>query len=148
MHHGEWFRVFKAALITACLAFGIAVAVGTLVAEDRPNYAEMRDYRISQLSDEQIRKLHEDAKREFEESRHREDEAIKNQQIKRERDWQRCKDIVFKERNPYVCQVGIMTEPIRQYASVNDAYEKLLMGVCLYAETRAKAIEFGCLPSR
>lgn len=131
------------------VVLGFVAMLSPLAAQDRPNYGEMRAHVISKLTDEQIRALHERAPREFEESRRREDERIRRDDEERAERWKKCQDIVFKERNPNQCRFGaLITEPIRQYKSVQDAYEKLLMGICLFAQTKAEAVQYGCLPGR
>lgn len=117
-------------------------------AQDSPNYMEMRRYIIDHLSDDEIRELHERAKEEFVLSRERE-QLAKNEYWRRQSEIRaKCEDIVFKERNPLECRPpGIMPAPDwHQYASERDAFERLLMGLCLYATTVEEAKKFGCLP--
>lgn len=133
-------------LAAAVICTGFAGPLGA----QTPSYTEMRAYRVSKLSDEQIRELHRRAPLEFEESRRLEAEAERKEAERQSEKARLCADIVYRERNPTDCRMGLITEPVRRhrYSSVQDAYEKLLMGLCVLAQTRAEAIQYGCLPPK
>jgi hypothetical protein len=128
------------------LSVAMALALGAAVADEALDYQQMRAYVVSRLTDAQIR----EARRLAALDHAKNIEAAKKAEIESlERDRQRyekCGDIAYKTRNPGACTPGIRAEA--QIQSVEILFEQRLMGLCLYANTVAKAKEYGCLPTK
>ena len=108
----------------------------------------MRAHIVNSLSDEQIRSLHIEAEKQL--------QAIMESQQKAEEDlWKqhaensaRCKDIAFSTKNPGACKIPFYFPETTWpgYGSVEEIFERNLMGMCNFAKTVNEAKKFGCLP--
>jgi hypothetical protein len=131
------------------LLIGSAVIGPILYDQREPDYASMRSYVISHLTDDQIRKARTDALVSFDLQYAKEKKKLDEDINKRDEETAKClSDPAIKERNAGNCNVPLnwadKVEPM--VPSVDQINEQNLMGICLWVQTVRDAKSYGCLP--
>jgi hypothetical protein len=131
------------------LLIGLPVAGVILYDQRAPDYATMRSYVISRLTDDQIRKARANALVSFDQQYAQRKKELEEDISKRDEVIAKClSDPAIKERNAGDCNVplnwGDNVEPM--VPSVDEINEQNLMGVCLWVQTVHDAKSYGCLP--
>lgn len=126
----------------------------------KPDFEEIKRYRINQLSDETIKKLYGEAAAEYEQAKTSANQQIeaywKDRSAKEAERAKACSDIAYKTRNPKECEtppvpMGMasrMTDaPILGFESVDAVFDRKIMGLCSFVASVAEARKKGCLAS-
>jgi hypothetical protein len=145
----RWVQVLVVAVVV--VAGATPFVIQYVKEQESPNYSLMRAHRVSKFTDDQIRDIHAQAKAHFDEAKSSiESDAEKFWKEKSE-DIRRCNDdIAFKTKNPSACTLPLTWELIGKMPpgskSVEEVFERELMGICHYASTIREAKEWDCLP--
>ena len=104
----------------------------------------MRAHIVNSLSDEQIRSLHIEAEKQLQAIMESQQKAEEELWVQYAENSARCKDIAFSTKNPGACKIPFYLP--ESTGSVEEIFERNLMGVCNFAKTVNEAKKFGCLP--
>jgi hypothetical protein len=107
------------------------------------NYADMRRYIVSKLTDQQIRDLHKLAEQDREQALTESADETQRAQASAAKKAALCADVVYRTRHD--CTPGYHVET-PEVPSVERFFELRLMGVCMFVNKRSEAVEKGCLP--
>jgi hypothetical protein len=138
------------------LVAGLAIAgLSALVAgawywegSRKPDYSQMRAYRMSQLTDADLETLMEEARSDFAKFSAAAESQRAEQEARNYAKQQACTDWKVKARNPEACRPVLQTAPAFSYgrSSVDEVFEMKVMGMCMYAFTTRFARKYDCLP--
>ncbi len=138
-------------LLAASIIFllvGLSYLLGVFSAlYEKPNYNEMRKHAISRFNDDALKALYKASQDEYEREnlKHKED-VKKFWELHSARQNKCAADVVYRERHPDECAHRPIFPPEPIFSSVDDVFERKLMGICLLITTVKEAKAIGCLP--
>jgi len=147
-------KLSLATLTPICLMLAINVSGCNPEDRKKPDWQEMRSFRISKMTDQQIRDLRAKAETQYQQD-------VEDQKEMATRFWKewsalqlKCTDVVFQSRNKAECEQPLpldsatMGQLPSYHQTAEEMFETSVMGPCDVAETVSRAREWGCLPKR
>lgn len=143
------FRVLSTLAIVAVAASPFAYQFA--MEQKEPNPYLMRRHVVSNLSEEQIRDIHEHSRLRFEKMKAEIEVDAEEFWRKKAESQKKCQaDIAFRTKNPRECSLPLTWQQIGQlppgWRSVEEVFEREIMGMCNYAQTIREAKKWKCLP--
>ena len=132
--------------ILGAMAVTVVLAAASRDRVRQPDYAEMRAHRIAQLSDDDLRRFRRESEEAYlRDNINRESERQAAHQLRLEMR-ERCRDIVFLERNRSDCYEPTLESAPNLPDSPLIRYERMVMGSCVFMRSVHEAQRSGCLP--